>query len=356
MSNLGSFLKEIDKGKMDIPYQSGGMVQVIDRIPTGFYGLDSGIGGGFPVGKISVVYGLESAMKTTICLKAIASAQKKWPDKKAVFIDVEGHFDWTWADKMGVDIETLQLFTPSNAETTVDTVCKLLLLEDVSIIVLDSLAALITEEEANKSAADSVMATTARMINRMYRLSGRNLGQARMRGLKPTLLFINQVRMRMVQHGDPETLPGGPSFKFASSLTLRLSGFNEVMKSEHATLPSYRKVRWIVKKNKVPITQGNGEIFVALRPIKEFGLSVGECYDWPSIRSHLTHFELLRNAGSSKWELVWADTGTIETYKTQKEIQKKMYADPEFATNLKNMLMNYMINHEESTLLDSSGG
>ena len=347
MPTLKAFLKSVEKKNADLHCQVGVKHQLMDRVPTGFYGLDSGLGGGFPAGRISMIYGPESAMKTTICLKAIASAQKLWPERKCVFIDIEGHFDTEWAAKMGVDTDALVYILPPNAESAVDALCELITLEDVSVIVLDSLAALITEQEAGKSASEAVMATNARAINRLYRLSGKHLGQARLQGRSPTLLLVNQVRFKMVQMGDPETTPGGPSMRFASSLILRVSGSNEIVKSVHPTLPAFRKIRWTAKKNKVPITQGNGEILVALRHIEEHNLDVGDTYYWPTVKSHLNHLGLMQNAGPGKWQLVWPDTGEVKLYKTQNEIKDKMFSNEEFSLRLRTGLMKKMLEHSD---------
>ena len=347
MPTLKAFLKSVDKDNADLHCQVGIQHQLMDRIPTGFYGLDSGLGGGFPAGRISMIFGLESAMKTTICLKAIASAQKMWPDKKCVFVDVEGHFDSQWAEKMGVDTESLVYILPPNAESAVDALCGLLSLEDVSVIVLDSLAALITEQEAGKSASEAVVATNAKAINRLYRLSGKHLGKARLEGRTPTLLLVNQVRFKIAMMGNPEVLPGGPSMMFASSMIVRVVGSDEVMKPVHPTLPAFRKIKWSVRKNKVPITQGSGEIRVALRHIEENNLDVGNSYDWPNVKAHLAHLGLMQNAGPGKWQLVWPDTGEVELYKTQNEIKEKMVSDEEFSLRLRTGLMKKMMEHSD---------
>ena len=354
MSTVGNFLKGIEKGKVDVHYQDGGQVQTVERIPTGYYGLDSGIGGGFPVGRMSLIYGEESSMKTTLCIKAMASAQRMYPDKKPVFIDVEGHFDWGWAQKMGLDIDKALLFQPNSAEQAIDLVCDVLLLEDVSVIVLDSLAALITTEELNKEAAENVMATNARAINRLYRKSSLHMGMARIAGQKPTLLFVNQIRYKMQAHGDPETMPGGPSLKFGSSLTLRLRGVNEIVKSVHPTLPAYRRVFYRIKKNKVPITQGNGDFLSALRAIEEYNLRPGQSYDWPPVLAQLKNLELLTAGEKKGWNLTWPDTGEIDHYAKQTDIKDKMFADSDFALRLKSLLIAEYISREESVVLDNS--
>ena len=123
-----------------------------DRLSTGYFALDLATGGGVPIGRVSIIYGPESSMKTTLALKLIANAKKRWPEKKAVFIDVEGHMSKSWAAAMGVDVDKLIYILPENAESVVDMVEAFTQAEDISVLALDSLAAMVTNHELNSDA------------------------------------------------------------------------------------------------------------------------------------------------------------------------------------------------------------
>src|SRR5271166_1526714 len=90
------------------------------RLPTDIFALDLAIGGGAPLGRAILIYGMEASMKTTLALKLIASYQRRFPDKKCVFIDVEGHLAPSWAVKFGVDWSKLLYIRPDNGEQAVD--------------------------------------------------------------------------------------------------------------------------------------------------------------------------------------------------------------------------------------------
>src|ERR1700761_1882806 len=86
------------------------------RLPTGIFPLDLGLGGGFPIGRCSIIFGHEAAMKTTLLLKLIANHQRLYPEKRCVFFDVEHHLLQSWAEIFGVDWSKLYIIRPLNSE------------------------------------------------------------------------------------------------------------------------------------------------------------------------------------------------------------------------------------------------
>ncbi|HEY0820965.1 MAG TPA: hypothetical protein VGD46_19420, partial [Rhizobacter sp.] len=296
-NNVATLLKGFEKD-----YKAAvGVMGVRDdeptRLPTGMFTLDLLTGGGLPEGRVTVIYGPESSMKTTLCLKAVASAQRRYPDRTAAFIDIEGHLDRKWAAKMGVDVDKLAHIIPQNAEQAVDIAEALLHAEDVSIIIFDSLAALQVQAELEKSAEDSTPGKQALVINRFYRKVTHALNDARVKGdgFMPTLVAVNQYRFKIgaSKYEDPEVMPGGPAFKFISSLTLRVKGYDVIQKPIHKGLPAYKRIAFSIKKNKVPIVAKSGEMFIALLPIPEFNLQVGELYSWGTVLQYLKTLGLI---------------------------------------------------------------
>jgi len=311
-----------------------------DRLPTGIFQFDLATGGGFVVGRVNLVYGPESSMKSTLCLKAVASAQKKWPNKVAVFVDIEGHFDNTWAKRMGVDCERLAYVAPTSSEEMIDVVEQLMYAEDVSVIVIDSLAAMVTTAELESSSEKAVVGNASLAVNKFYRKSTRALLVMEGRGTPVTLLLVNQTRSKIgVMYGDPETMPGGVAFKFASYLTVRVYGKDEFDKTLSDDLPAYKKVSVIVKKWKQPIASRNSEMMIALMNIPAFGLKIGDSYDWNTVLGYLKSLGMLAKSKEG-WDFV--DTGSGEivcNFKTQDEMKARMYVDPEFAELVKNAII-----------------
>lgn len=306
-----------------------------ERIPTGIFQFDLQSGGGFCKGRVNLVYGPESSMKTSLCFAAIGSIQKSDPDKTAVFVDIEGHFDASWAVHFGVDCQKLAYVAPTSAEEMIDTVEQLMYAEDISIICLDSLAAMVTTAELQSSAEKAVVGNAGLAVNKLYRKTSRALSAAKELGTEPTLLLINQTRHKIgVNFGDPETMPGGSSFKFASSLTVRVYGKDEFAHKGDA-LPTYKKVSTIIKKWKVPIVARNGEMYIAIQPVPEYGLQIGESYDWGTVLSYMKKLGMIQKSKDG-WDHVDLDTGEIVcTYPTQDAWKERMFTDREYGAGVK---------------------
>lgn len=340
MGSVKSVLKQANKEANKSIVTLGVEIEDPPRLPTGIFQLDLAIGGGFPEGRISLLYGMESSMKTTIALLLIASAQRKYPDRTAVFIDVEHLFTKGWAKQLGVDVEKLAYVSPESAEQVVDVAEAMLMAEDVSIVVIDSLAAMVTQHELEKSAEDAIVGRTGLVINKLYRKCSNALGLAKMHGFTPTLVVLNQIRYKIgVMHGNPETMPGGPAFLFASSLTLRLHGKDVMDKSISKTLAAFKEVSATVKKFKIPIVQKSCVFQLAVLPHPGLNLQVGETFAANTIMAYLKMLNLFDNLGKSGWELIHPGTGEVEKFKLQDDFKEKLITDKAWAIGLKNALI-----------------
>lgn len=313
------------------------------RLGTGIFAVDLQLGGGIPMGRISVIYGPEASMKTTLALKFIAEAQRRFPDKKAVFVDVEGHYSKEWAIKMGVDEPALTVVGPDTAEQAVNFIESLLYAEDLSVVVLDSLAALVTNAELDSDAEKAQVGTQGLLINKMYRKVTRALLLAKKEKKRtPTLILINQIRYKIgVMYGNPEIMPGGPSFLFASFMTLRTYGKDEMDTSVSKDLPAFKKVNVIVKKKKVPIVATKSEFLLALLPNPALGLKVGESYDWTTVLHYLKAYNLLVKVKGG-WDLLCMD-GELLSYPKQEDLKKAMRDDPEFDALVKGHIISTVL-------------
>ena len=226
---LDQVLSDIEKqfGKGSVMKLGDNEVRKIDVIPSGSISLDVALGiGGYPKGRIIEIFGPESSGKTTFALHAIAEAQKK--GGRAAFIDAEHALDPIYASKLGVNINDLLLSQPDNGEQALE-ICEALVRSGaISIIVVDSVAALVPQAEIEGEMGDSHVGLQARLMSQALRkLSGI------VNKTNTVVIFINQLREKVgVMFGNPEVTPGGRALKFYSSIRL------EIRKGEQIKLGS----------------------------------------------------------------------------------------------------------------------
>ena len=189
----------------------------IDTIPSGSISLDIALGiGGYPKGRIIEIYGPESSGKTTFALHAIAEAQKK--GGRAAFIDAEHALDPSYAAKIGVNINDLLLSQPDTGEQALE-ICEALVRSGaISIIVIDSVAALVPQAEIEGEMGDSHVGLQARLMSQALRKLSGIINKT-----NTICIFINQLREKVgVLFGNPEVTPGGRALKFYSSIRLEI--------------------------------------------------------------------------------------------------------------------------------------
>ena len=190
----------------------------IETTPSGSLGLDIALGaGGFPKGRIIEVYGPESSGKTTIALQAVAEVQKR--GGRAAFIDAEHALDPVYAKNLGVNIDELLLSQPDTGEQALE-ICEALVRSNaVSIVVIDSVAALVPQAEIEGEMGDSHVGLQARLMSQALRKLSGIINKT-----NTTAIFINQLREKVgVLFGNPETTPGGRALKFYASVRLDVS-------------------------------------------------------------------------------------------------------------------------------------
>jgi recombination protein RecA len=314
--------------------QVGGIdLQIPDpvRLPSDIFALDLATGGGFPIGRCSYIVGLEASMKTTLLLKLVASHQRMFPDKRCMIFDVEHHLLQSWAEVFGVDWGKLMVIRPNNAEHLVDIIEGMMVADDIGLIGIDSIAAMVTQRELDQGAETQNVGGSGLVVNKLYRKVTRGFAFAEDKKLTPTVIAINQTRYKIgVMYGSPETAPGGVSFKFMSSLSLRVGGSDEYL-SKTDKLPSYKKITVQITKNKVPILSKNCKYMIALRNIPELGLKLGGSYDWGSALLYLKKLSLLVQVKDG-WEL---KVGAPVIYPTQDALKERYIAQPEFGAKIR---------------------
>ena len=215
----------------------------VEAIPTGSLSLDIALGiGGVPRGRIIEIYGPESSGKTTVALHVVAQAQKMGGE--AVFIDVEHALDPIYAQALGVDIDSLLVSQPDTGEQALEIAEALVRSGAIDVVVVDSVAAMVTKAEIEGEMGDSHVGLQARLMSQALRKLTGAIGKSNC-----VVIFINQLREKIgVMYGNPETTPGGRALKFYASVRLDVRRI-EALKSGTEIIGNRTRVK--VVKNKV---------------------------------------------------------------------------------------------------------
>ena len=245
---LETALSQIEKqyGKGAIMRLGQNSSMNIEHISTGSLSLDIALGiGGLPRGRIIEIYGPESSGKTTLALHCIAEGQKDGGN--AAFIDVEHALDPVYAAALGVDIDNLLVSQPDTGEQALEITEALIRSGAIDVIVLDSVAALVTKQEIEGDMGDSHVGVQARLMSQALRKLAGAISKSNC-----VAIFINQLREKVgVVYGNPEVTPGGRALKFYSSVRLEVRKGEALKagKSSGDRIGSRTKVK--VVKNKV---------------------------------------------------------------------------------------------------------
>ena len=216
---LDQVLNDIEKqfGKGSIMKLGDNSHMKVDVVSSGCLSLDIALGvGGYPKGRIVEIFGPESSGKTTFALQAIAEHQKL--GGKAAFIDAEHALDPVYAKRLGVNIDELLLSQPDTGEQALEICDALVKSNAISIIVIDSVAALVPQAEIDGDMGDSHVGLQARLMSQALRKLSGTINKT-----NTTVIFINQLREKVgVMFGNPETTTGGRALKFYSSVRLEI--------------------------------------------------------------------------------------------------------------------------------------
>ena len=214
---LKTAMEQIEKqfGKGAIMRLGENVGMNVEAIHTGSLTLDLALGiGGIPKGRIVEIYGPESSGKTTVALHCVAEAQKA--GGTAAFIDVEHALDPVYAAKLGVDIDSLLVSQPDSGEQALEIAEALVRSGAIDIIVIDSVAALVTKAEIEGDMGDSHVGQLARLMSQALRKLTGALAKT-----DCAAIFINQLREKIgVAYGNPETTTGGRALKFYASVRI----------------------------------------------------------------------------------------------------------------------------------------
>ena len=242
---LAEAFKSIEKtyGKGSVMRLGDAAQEKIDVIPSGSIALDTAMGvGGYPKGRIIEIFGPESSGKTTFALHAIAEAQKQ--GGYAAFVDAEHALDPSYAKALGVDIDNLIVSQPDDGEQALEIVEALVRSNVISIIVIDSVAALVPKAEIEGDMGASHVGLQARLMSQAMRKLAGVINKS-----KTVAIFINQIREKVgVLFGNPETTSGGRALKFYATIRLDIRRVDQLKDGTDA-IGNLTRIK--VVKNKV---------------------------------------------------------------------------------------------------------
>lgn len=221
----------------------------VSVISTGSIAIDLALGaGGLPRGRIVEIYGPEASGKTTFCLSVIAEAQRRGGN--AVFVDVEHALDPRYAKIVGVDLDNLMVSQPESGEDALNITETLIRSGAIDVIVLDSVAALVSRQELDGQMGDTTVGLQARMMSQaMRRLT------AAISKTNCVCIFTNQIREKIgVMFGSPETTPGGRALKFFCSIRMDIRRIGQIKEANGTVTGSRTRLKIVKNKVAPPFT------------------------------------------------------------------------------------------------------
>jgi recombination protein RecA len=336
---LGKVVSKVHKRYGQAAAMRASMRPTYRHVSTGVYLVDLALLGGIPAGTANLFTGWQGSGKTTMAMRATAGFQRRFPDQAPVYVDVEGTFDPLWARKHGVDTDRLLLLQPTCAEDALDIANATIRAAETSLLVMDSLAALIPTKEVEIEADKHVVGDRARMIRRYcHQMTQAHLSE-RARGHWPTVLNINQYTMQVgVMYGDPKTMPGGMAPKYQASTWLewknkeaRITRKKDAQGDDAVNdydMVSHNDHSFLVKKSKIGSSITTGEFELVRSPFNPLG--EGFVNDAKSVLVDAKRRGFVTGGGSH-----WRMDGVDGVFSSGEEMVYQLYSDLEYFEDLK---------------------
>ena len=289
----------------------------IESVSTGSLSLDLALGiGGLPKGRIIEIYGPESSGKTTLALQVVAEAQKA--GGICGFVDAEHALDPVYAKKLGVNTEELLISQPDTGEQALEITDTLIKSGSISVLVVDSVAALTPKAELEGEMGDHHVGLQSRLMSQALRKITGSVSKS-----NTMVIFINQIRMKIgVMFGNPETTSGGNALKFYSSVRLDIRRSTQIKSAEAEVMGNKTRVK--VVKNKVAPPFRTTEFDI----IYGEGISkIGEIIDLG------VNYEIIKKSGS------WFSYGDTKIGQGRDAVKILLQDNPELMDELEQKIM-----------------
>ncbi len=287
----------------------------VESIPTGALSLDIALGiGGVPKGRIIEIYGPESSGKTTIALHILAEAQKLGGE--AAFIDAEHALDPTYAEALGVDVDSLVVSQPDTGEQALEITEALVRSGAIDVIVIDSVAALVPKAEIDGEMGDSHVGVQARLMSQALRKLAGVVNKS-----NTICIFINQLREKIgVMYGNPETTAGGRALKFYASVRMDVRR-TETLKNGTEFIGNRTRVKIVKNKVAPPFKEA------------EFDMMYGKGISRESnVLDVAVNLDIIKKGGS------WFSYGEDRLGQGRENVKQYMIENPDFTNMIENQI------------------
>lgn len=325
----------------------GSSVEQPERISTGSFMLDFATLGGIPHNRVSMFLGERHSGKSTMADKVAGNAQRQYPDQKVVKVDVEGTHDSVWAEKNGVNTDELVLIQPETGEAAVDMADAMVRTRDVSIVIVDSIAALTPMKEVDASAEDAHVGLQSRLVSSMVRKLTSGLIAERNRGHKVTVLFVNQFRTKIggwaPNGATPRSIPGGKALEYATSLQVIFKNKETMGKDEYdVETVGVNEHSFDITKNKLNSGPRQGEFRMLRTADPDLGLVESEIDDASTMLAYAKKFGAYSGGGQA-WTLIFDEDE--HRFRKLDDAIAALYDDRELYWRLRNFLIRSQAEH-----------
>lgn len=295
---LNTALAEITKIHGEGTIVRGDKVPMANHSPTGAFMLDLGLCGGFAEGYATMIYGYESSGKTLVALLAAAGYQRKHPDKVVVFVDAEKLYDPLWAAKLGVDTKRMMVITPDTGEQAVDGIRRMLEVDVVGLVILDSIPTCVPKAVDDRSAEDKTMGALAALMGILCSKIVVSWGKERKRDHRVSVILLNQWRMKIgFVLGDPRTLPGGRQINHLPTTKVAMKGKEAEGESEGDDIHNSTELSFKFDKTKHGKSINEGSFTMVLGDGHSSGLKPGQIDDTASVVLYAFKFGIATGGG-----------------------------------------------------------